>query len=120
MALRSRCRRISGDRIWREIPASPLRNQCPEDENCGCFANLHDHIRNDVEVRSIAGSVVLKDCTLSSKTATWNRLYVPLFPLNFLKVSTPSAGHRIMPPTTPLVALLAGPSVAAPHRIGVP
>ena len=31
----------------------------------GCWANLQDHIRNDVAVRSIAGSVVLKDCTLS-------------------------------------------------------
>ena len=31
----------------------------------GCWASLQDHIRNDVAVRSIAGSVVLKDCTLS-------------------------------------------------------
>jgi len=27
-------------------------------------SQLQDHIRNDVAVRSIAGSVVLKDCTL--------------------------------------------------------
>ena len=29
------------------------------------WAIRQDHIRNDVAVRSIAGSVVLKDCTLS-------------------------------------------------------
>ena len=42
------------------------RNVCGEPkmikaapQNRGCRANLQDHIRNDVEVRSIAGSVVL-------------------------------------------------------------
>src|SRR5208283_716710 len=69
-------------------------------QKLGCWASLQDHIRNDVAVRSIPGSVVLYDCMLSRYTATWDGSNAPLFPLNFLKVSAPFAGHRIMPSTT--------------------
>src|SRR6202034_3808318 len=57
---------------------------------------------------------------LSRYTAVCDALNAPSFPLNFLKVSTPFAGHRIMPVTTPEVAPLAGPSEAAPQSTGVP
>src|ERR1700733_2977903 len=57
---------------------------------------------------------------LSRYTAVCDALNAPSFPLNFLKVSTPFAGHRIMPVTTPEVAPLAGPSEAAPQSNGVP
>src|SRR5208282_5281808 len=73
-------------------------------QKLGCPASLHDHIRNDVAVRSMAGSVVLYDCMLSRYTATCERSNAPSFPLNFLNVSAPFAGHKIMPSTTPEVA----------------
>ena len=34
-------------------------------QKLGCRAILQENIRNDVEVRSMAGSVVLYDCSLS-------------------------------------------------------
>src|SRR3984885_4135108 len=57
---------------------------------------------------------------LSRYTATADASKAPSFPLNFLKVSAPFDGHRIIPSTTPEVAELAGPSTAAPQRTGVP
>jgi len=97
-----------------------FRKNAAESQNVGCRANLQDHIRNDVDVRSIAGSVVLNDCMLSRYTATDEALNIPSFPLNFLNVSAPFAGHRIIPPTIPEVAAEAGPSTAAPQSMGVP
>lgn len=34
-------------------------------QKLGCLAIRQDHIRNEVDVRSMAGSVVVKDCILS-------------------------------------------------------
>jgi len=71
-------------------------------------------------VRSMAGSVVLNDCMLSLYTAVCEGSYFPLLPLKILKVSTRCAGHDFIPDTKPDDAKPAGPSVAAPHSIGVP
>src|SRR5271154_4861552 len=89
-------------------------------QKLGCLARRQDHIRNDVDVRSIAGSVVVYDCMLSRYTAFCDGSNAPAFPLNFLNVSTPFAGHRIMPSKTPEVAESDGPSVAAPQSTGMP
>jgi len=40
-------------------PALHWQNRIAGRQNAGLPASLHDHIRNDVEVRSMAGSVVL-------------------------------------------------------------
>src|SRR5271154_6284615 len=77
-------------------------------------------MRKDVAVRSMPGSVVVKDCTLSWYTATWDLSNAPSLPLNFLKVSAPLAGHRIKPSITPELVELAGASEAAPPSTGVP
>src|SRR5271154_6624417 len=77
-------------------------------------------MRNDVAVRSIAGSVVVKDCTLSWYTAFCDGSNAPGLPLNFWKVSFPSAGHRFIPSSVPEVAESDGPSEAAPQSTGVP
>ena len=42
-----------------------LRRSLRGNQKLGRPAILHDHIRNEVEVRSMAGSVVLNDCMLS-------------------------------------------------------
>jgi hypothetical protein len=44
---------------------TPMTGTVARSQKLGCPASLHDHMRNEVEVRSMAGSVVLYDCMLS-------------------------------------------------------
>jgi len=70
---------------------------------------VQENARNEEAVRSIAGSTVEYDCTLSLKTAP--------FPLNCANPSTPFAGQANIPLRAPLVAIEFGPSTAAPFVI---
>ena len=61
-----------GQRPPRGLERNETRTEGPEprrssrgNQKLGWPAILHDHIRNEVEVRSMAGSVVLNDCMLS-------------------------------------------------------
>ncbi len=77
----------------------------------GAPAIVQENASNDDAVKSIAGSTVENDCTLS-----W---YTALFPLNCANTSTPFAGHARIPVSEPLVEIELGPSTAAPFSTGV-
>src|SRR6476646_9522956 len=76
----------------------------------GAPAIFHEKARNELAVKSIAGSTVEKDCTLS--------LYTARLPLNWANSSTPFGGQVIIPLTCPLVATAFGPSTTAPLSTG--
>src|SRR5258708_28180667 len=91
-----------------ECRSTQARYGVPE----GAPAISHENPRNDDAVRSMAGSTVEKDWTLSLKTAR--------FPLKRAKVSTPLGGQATIPVRVPVAADEFGPSTTAPTINGGP